>query len=214
VYATTLSRAVQEFGVGARKSAPDLAEIVLNSPSKFARVAAANALAGCWPGVSDVLPTLVAALDTAPPPVFMAIVDTLASLGAQAGPAAASLVRGLDDAGTRDKAAAALRRIGKSAVPAIMDTLRRPGAIVRETAARLLGTIGDPDAIPALRVALTDSAPGVREAAATAIAELGPAGHDARTELEIAARDPDVKVRRSATVAIKRLDDGGVGRKR
>lgn len=60
----------------------------------------------------------------------------------------------------------------RSAVPGIIGLLSHENPTIRGDAASALGTIRDRSAIDAVRARLTDSHPGVREAAADALAEM------------------------------------------
>lgn len=77
----------------------------------------------------------------------------------------------------RRSAAVALGRLkSRAAVPALISVLAnvRAGDDVRRETARALGLIGDPVALPTLRVALTSSDPYLSEIAAEAIRKLEP----------------------------------------
>jgi HEAT repeat protein len=66
------------------------------------------------------------------------------------------------------------RREGlKEAVPGIIELLRHGNPTIRGDAASALGIIKDKDAVEALREAMKDEHPGVREAAHDALAEIG-----------------------------------------
>jgi HEAT repeat protein len=74
-----------------------------------------------------------------------------------------------------------LVRIGRPAVPRLVQSLRHPQAEVREEAAQLLARIG-PDAeqaVPALVAALQDRHAEVQKAAARALGQIGPAAVEA-----------------------------------
>ena len=74
-------------------------------------------------------------------------------------------------------AAAALGRIGRAAVPSLIQALGHRDPEVREQAALVLARIG-PDAhnaVPELTAALDDDNTAVRKAAARALGQIGPA---------------------------------------
>jgi HEAT repeat protein len=77
----------------------------------------------------------------------------------------------------------------------------------REKAAEKLGTLGDPDAVPALREATRDPDDKVREAAAEALGLL--ADPAAAADLAALLRDPEKDVRRKAVKALGLLGDAG-----
>jgi HEAT repeat protein len=65
-----------------------------------------------------------------------------------------------------------LCRIGRAAVPALIEGLESVSTLVRREAALALKTIGDRDAIPALERRCHDDDQGVAQAAADAVAML------------------------------------------
>jgi HEAT repeat protein len=67
----------------------------------------------------------------------------------------------------------------------------------------VLGRIGTPEALEALRHALADGETGVRATAVDAIAHFGTP--DARALLEVALRDRDDEVRSIAATALRQL---------
>ena len=78
---------------------------------------------------------------------------------------------------------------------------------VRTRAAVVLGRIGTPEALEALRDALRDDETGVRATAVDAIAHFGTPG--ARALLEDALQDRDDEVRSVAAAALRQLRRGG-----
>src|SRR5262249_35058166 len=90
------------------------------------------------------------------------------------------ILRILDIRGKIRDAVAAIRqdvdlavRLGRRAVPALVRLLDDPDTVLQRQAARALGMIRAPEAIEPLRRVLRDRCPGVREAAAQALGELG-----------------------------------------
>jgi hypothetical protein len=79
-----------------------------------------------------------------------------------------------------------------------------PMKLVRKNAARVLGTLGDRTATPALVMALKDPFFGVRAEAARS---LGALTDESATEelMDAAANDPDALVRRNAREATEKL---------
>jgi hypothetical protein len=72
----------------------------------------------------------------------------------------------------------ALTRIGRPAVKPLVGLLAHPSHFVRCRIVRVLGEIGDPSAFPALRAALEDQNPEVREEAREAIMKFHGSGLD------------------------------------
>jgi hypothetical protein len=81
----------------------------------------------------------------------------------------------------QETAASALGRIGRAAVPSLIQTLGHRDAQVRRQAALVLARIGPDaaDAVPELTALLDDPEQGVRKAAARALGQIGPAAADA-----------------------------------
>lgn len=86
------------------------------------------------------------------------------------------------DSDVRDATIEALAAYGTKATQPLMDTLSRGGLISREAAARAIGSIADPEAVPALIAALRDESEWVRIQAAKALAEI------LKTEIDPAVR--------------------------
>ena len=118
------------------------------------------------------------------------------------------------DAKTRISAADDLGHIGQvkksytePAVPALIEALHDPDALVRKAAANALGKV-DPDvklAVPALTDVLKDKVPAVRQAAAGALGLIGPDAKDAIPTLRETQKDSDKAVSRAAGMAIQRI---------
>ena len=81
----------------------------------------------------------------------------------------------------QETAAAALGRIGRAAVPSLIQTLGHQDAGVRRQAALVLARIGPDsvDAVPELTNLLDDPEEDVRKAAARALGQIGPAASEA-----------------------------------
>jgi len=81
----------------------------------------------------------------------------------------------------QETAAAALARIGRAAVPSLIQTLGHRDADVRRQAALVLARIGPDaaDAVPELTNLLDDTEQDVRKAAARALGQIGPAASEA-----------------------------------
>jgi HEAT repeat protein len=81
----------------------------------------------------------------------------------------------------QELAAQALGRIGKPAVPLLMNALQHRDPLARRQAALVLAKIGPEaaEAVPLLVGALDDQDAAVRRAAAKALGQIGPAAQDA-----------------------------------
>lgn len=93
--------------------------------------------------------------------------------------------------------------LGAGAAPALCGLLRDPEWLVRWSAARVLGRLGDPETAPALWDAAHDAVPAVRERATEALARL--AAPERVDDLVAMLRDPLPAVRRRAVSALIRL---------
>ena len=65
-----------------------------------------------------------------------------------------------------------LKRIGRLAVPALIESLQHRDALIRSEAATALGEIRDASAVSSLNEALKDENEGVRRAASEALAKF------------------------------------------
>jgi len=102
----------------------------------------------------------------------------------------------------RNNAAAALVKIGKPAVPALCAALKDGHWKMRQSAAMVLGQIGDESALPALCEALKDSKDYVRNSAAEALVKIGKPAAPALCE---ALKDSKDYVRQEAAEALVRI---------
>lgn len=92
------------------------------------------------------------------------------------------------------------KQIGEPAVPFLGDVVAHGDTGRRQDAAHLLGEVGLPSVLPALRQALRDRDPGVRLIAVRSLAKLTHA--EADDALETALRDRDEGVRVAAIKAL------------
>jgi HEAT repeat protein len=126
------------------------------------------------------------------------------------GKSVAELEQMLEDASPAVQAQGALglSRLGseaKDAVPALLNTLTRPNALVREHAALALGRIGSPEALPGLIRALRDPEWTVRRHAALALGRIGAATPAVRQALEELQGDQEPLVRQAAEEALRQF---------
>ena len=125
-------------------------------------------------GISDSLPALYRALGDSSWRVRKEAVEVFLSL-----PAAASLcgeicelLHSQDNAGQRNAAVEILTRIGRAAVPDLLEEVTCQDHDVRKFALDILGAIGDPAATRAMIAALSDEDGNVRAAAAENLGKL------------------------------------------
>jgi HEAT repeat protein len=162
--------------------------------------------------------SLVRALGKGDPVFLQEVVDTLAELGPVAVPA---LIKSLHNAGqpvlVRRYSALALARIGAAddrVVPALLESLDDPQALVRGAAVDALAEVG-PGATPALQRVIELSADqreplAVRAAAITAMAAIGPASEQVRSSLVAAVADGNPRIYEAAVAALVTARNRGV----
>jgi HEAT repeat protein len=144
-----------------------------------------------------------------------AALEGIARLAGLAGSAWTEAIDALIDltADTNRRAAAleALARVPPDRVDRVARGLTHPLATVRRSTIEALTRLKHPDASARVRDALDHEDPVVREAAVIAVDRIGARGV-ARKLSAIAAADPDIAVRRAASVALARdVDRQGEG---
>jgi len=121
-------------------------------------------------------------------------------------PAASPLLRAVEDKDPNLQTVAqfTLWKLGRRAVPGLIEALQDEQPRVRRRAALRLSQIRPPptDAAPALVHALSDADWGVRETATIALGEIGPAAKDAVSALTRALEDEEWPVRAAAAHAL------------
>jgi len=146
-----------------KPAVPALIE-ALTSPSNPVRIAACTALGQI--GDPAAVPKLMKHLQD---PAFNVRIAACTALGQIGDPSAVpALIASLDDRDISEAVTNALVQIGKPAVLALIEALTSPSNRVRRAACTALGEIGDPDAVPALRVHAE-----IMEEAQQALAMLG-----------------------------------------
>jgi HEAT repeat protein len=119
------------------------------------------------------LPHLVAALDDPTTCVRMEAMNAIGRIGPDAEPAIPQLVPVLadEDVRVRTVAGATIKKIGRAAIPYLIEALSDPDAILRERAALLIGQMraDDDEVIEALFELMSDFDDDVREAARQAL---------------------------------------------
>jgi len=108
-----------------------------------------------------------------------------------------ALLSGGPSVGSREASASALVRVGRPAVPPLVERLGAEEADLRQASAWVLGQIGDRRTVPALAARLADLDQNVRAAAAEALARVG--GGEAAGAL-LAALDSDDETLRVSAV--------------
>lgn len=141
------------------------------------RRCAAEAIGWVKGTAPETLEELIEALADPDLAVREAATKTLGGSGAEAAPPLVKALRA-EKAEVRSGAVAALARIGAEAVPALVLALQDKEKLARLGAARALGGIGRKakQAAPALREALRDDGPEVRQAAEAALKAITPPG--------------------------------------
>lgn len=109
-----------------------------------------------------------------------------------------------EDPSFRLEAVKSLGRVGREAVPILMQNLMQEDAHVRREATTSLGKLGADSAaaVPGLVQALRDKDTKVRMGAATALGQIGPAAREAIPQLIEALRDSNLILCRLAAQAL------------
>jgi HEAT repeat protein len=181
----------------------------LRSDDPAKRLAAVTGLRTC--GTADGVDALAwtAAAD-AEASVAAAAMEALSALAgrseADARPAVAALVATIADASRREAAASALVRLPDSRIPLVAAGLGHARPEVRCAILDVLARMRHPSASTAIRAALDDSDPSVRETAITALDQLGVRGLGRRFA-QMARDDESRRVRRAAAAALGRTPD-------
>jgi HEAT repeat protein len=193
------ARALGRMGGGAGGTVSNLIE-ALKDRDDSVRANAAQALGGIGAVGVVANPSLVAALSDPSPAVRAAAAAALATTDIEGKLSAIPLVKALEDAAPEVQRAAAesLRRIGRPAVPALVEALKDPNAV---RPAEVLAKIG-PAAIRELAMGLRSTDVAVRSGCAEIFGRMGPGGSDAQPLLIEALKDPAPEVRVAAARAL------------
>ena len=112
------------------------------------------------------------------------------------------------DNDVRQAAAAALVRIGATAVEPLSASLKHEYGDVRRAAAKALGEIGDPRAVePLLAAVKAGTTDSMRDGSSLAVEALAKIGTPAIDIMVAALRDVEWKVRRAAVLALSEIGD-------
>ena len=165
------------FGPLAKAAVPAL-RLLLRDAGAAVRLSAAEALARIKPR-KECVPNLLEGLRGQNGFMSDRTVRALGFLGSHAEAAVPDLIEWIPESGLswdlHEPVAAALIRIGPTAVPFLVEVLRSDSPRVRAAAAAILGRIGPraAAAVPALVTALRDGEPEVRKEAAAALTRIG-----------------------------------------
>ncbi|MEW6303041.1 MAG: HEAT repeat domain-containing protein [Verrucomicrobiota bacterium] len=119
-------------------------------------------------------------------------------LGEKAAPAIPELMELTANSASMSRAADALQRIGKPAIPALLEGLGSPEPLTRQVACWRLGSMRVAEATPPLIVLLRDTDARVRNDAAEALGEIQYPIVPIRTAVLALLRDRDADVRATA----------------
>ena len=159
---------------------PALTEL-LDSGDPVLRGWAIQALGEIGPDAAPAVPALLRMLDQGFDFMRVLAADALCKIDPKQVDRVLPVFRqGLGKAGafdTTSTAADALGRVGKPAVPTLLDVLKMGNTAARADAAEALGMVGPDaaDAVPALTEALHDPSPAIRRAALEGLGGIGPA---------------------------------------
>jgi len=192
---------------GKRDAVPVCAWVLRTAPEPEARWRAADALGHMGKDASTAAPELVAALADDDPLVRGVAVRSIGELAPDVPGGVRALVAFFPDIEAM-RAVASFGPAGAEAVPALIATLKYEDPTVRWQSARALGKIGVPS-VPAVtelaRLTISDPDSLVREHAAEALGDIGPAAADGIPALVKALHDPVARVRRDAVRALGQM---------
>ncbi|HUR54968.1 MAG TPA: HEAT repeat domain-containing protein [Gemmataceae bacterium] len=177
------------------------------APESAVRRRAADSLAQMGKDAAPAAPSLVKALADADPLVRGVAARAVGELAPDAPGAVPALVKQFPDVDAI-RAVAKFKAAGAEAVPELTKLLTHEDGMVRWQALRTLGKIGEPS-LPTLPKIIEmmggDPNPLVREHAAEAAGDIGPAAKDAVPALAKAMKDPEHKVRRDAVRSLGQI---------
>ena len=157
----------------------------------------------------DVVPPLVAALNSSDETVLYSALGALGELGPAAEQAVPALLQALNhkDPMVAESAAEALGKIGQAALPALLEALNGPDTAVRAQAAKALEGIGGAGQAAAAQLIgmLKHEAAAVRAAAARALGEMADDNPEVVSRLIETLSDDNLRVRMAAVRALGRV---------
>ena len=198
---------LSRIGPGAGEAVPALMRRVRDHGDSYAIRALGNIGAAAKPSV----PILVEALRIEPS-LWIDVVWALGGIGGD--DAIGALIENLsheEPSGVRNFAAESLAQIGPTAIPALIDALHAPDAVLRTWAAEGLGLIGTDAqiAVPSLLDARNDSDIWVRMRSANALFRIDARADVAVSTLVTALQSEDARVRSFAAIYLGALGESG-----
>jgi HEAT repeat protein len=197
--------ALRGLGVAADDRGVQALKAALRAPDSTRRLAAIDGLSARGSDESVSLLAWTAGADEHEE-VAQAAIDALSRIarsGSHADAAVDALIQITAEPDRRQRAVAALSALPDARIPRVAAALRRDPPVVRRALIVALGRMRHPDASLALRTALDDDDPNVREAAITALDRLGARGVS-RIFARLARQDASAIVRRAAASALSR----------
>jgi HEAT repeat protein len=204
---TRAADAFNALSAGKGEAVPVCIWVLQTAPEPEARWRAADALAHMGKDASPAGPQLIIALSDSDPLVRGVAIRGVAELAPDLRGAVGALVPLFPDVDAI-RAVSRFGERGDEAVPSLIALLNHDDATVRWQSARTLGKIRTPalPAVPELsRLTIADPDPQVREHAAEAIGDIGPAAVKGLPALVKALSDPMPRVRRDAVRALGQL---------
>jgi HEAT repeat protein len=194
------AEAMQTLVAGKAEAAPTCAWVLRNAPEPEARSRAGDVLAKMGKEAAPAKADMVAALSDSDSLVRAVATRAIGELAPDVPGAVPALVKLFPDI-EAIRAVAKFGPAGSDAVPALTALLTHENPTVRWQAIRTLGKIREPS-LPTLpdlmRLTLSDPDALVREHAAEAMGDIGPAAAAGVPALVKALKDPDPRVRRDA----------------
>jgi HEAT repeat protein len=171
------------------------------------RWTAAEVLRDIGPDAAAAAPALVAALTDPDAHVRAVAAEALGAIHPKDPAVVAALTERLktDDARHAARALASFGTEGQAAGPALIELLHHADPAERWSAAWALGRLRVGDAVGPLTAALKDEDAEVREHAAEALGDIGPASAPAVGALTAALKDPNFRVRRDAARSLSQI---------
>jgi HEAT repeat protein len=209
----TAGAATETLAAGRSSAVPVCVWLLRHSSEARVRSRAVNALAKMGKDAAPASADLVAALAESDPLVRSAVARVIGELA----PDVPDAVPALSELFPDREAIRAVSRFGPAgaaAVPRLIKLLDHADTTVRREAVRTLGKIGE-SALPALlklnALATDDPQAGVREQAAEAIGDIGPAAAASIPVLVRALHDAEPRVRRDAVRSLGNMGPAAKG---
>lgn len=207
-------RALGQLRSAARAAVPDLIALL---PDAASRSEAARALMRIDPDQAEkAVPLLVKDLQAPEEAQRQRAVVALGRLGPRAKAAAPDLVNAVRGGQLTEPALLFLPRLGRGAIPSLVDLLADKDVKYRQAAVMLLYDLGPAacEALPALIIALSDADSAVRIGAARVMEMIGPEAGKAVPALIANLQTYQTQVRLSAAVALGHIGPTAVAARR